>query len=246
MKNAVIHSIKELDYMGTEALNTICSNLSFAGRNLKRIVFTSCSSSEGKSFLTMQIANALAKRGKRVVLIDVDIRRSMMVSRNRIDLGEHHYGLTHYLTDQCGMEDIIYETNIPNLYLIPAGRNTNNALPLLTSQVFQKLVEYCGENFDLAVLDAAPIGMVIDAAEVARCCDGAVLIARYRRTRAREMNMAKQQIEQTNCPVVGCIINGVTMDSLSARKNYSYSYYSHYNTSYADSGKTEKKKKSAG
>jgi len=242
MKNAVIHNLKKLDYVGTEALNTICSNLSFAGKNLKKIVFTSCSSSEGKTFLTLQIANALAKRGKRVVLIDVDVRRSVLVSRHRIDLGDQPLGLTHYLTDHCGMEDIIYETNIPNLYLIPAGRNTSNPLPLLTSKEFQNLMEYCGENFDLVLLDAAPIGLVIDAAEVARCCDGAVFITRYRKTRTREMNMAKQQIEQANCPVVGCIINAVTMDTLSARKNYSNSYYSHYNSSYNESVKGKKKK----
>ena len=131
---------------------------------------------------------------------------------------------------------------VMNLYLIPAGRNTSNPLPLLTSKEFQNLMEFCGENFDLVLLDAAPIGLVIDAAEVARCCDGAVLITRYRKTRTREMNMARQQIEQANCPVVGCIINAVTMDTLSARKNYSNSYYSHYNSSYNESVKSRKKK----
>jgi len=245
MKNAVIHNLKELDYVGTEALNTICSNLSFAGTNLKKIVFTSCASSEGKTFLTLQIASTLAKRGKRVVLIDVDVRRSVLVSRHRIDLGDQPLGLTHYLTGHCRMEDIIYTTNIPNFFLIPVGRNTSNPLPLLTSPEFKDLLKFCGEQFDLVLLDAAPIGLVIDAAEVARRCDGAVLITRYRKTRTREMVMAKQQIEQANCPVIGCIINAVEMDTLSARKNYSSSYYSHYNSSYYGSTKEKKKKGTA-
>ena len=66
MKKAEIHNLKAMDYTGTEALNTICSNLSFAGKNLKKIVFTSCSASDGKSFMTIQIAMNLAKRGRRV------------------------------------------------------------------------------------------------------------------------------------------------------------------------------------
>ncbi len=230
MKKAVIHSLKEMDYAGTEALNTICSNLSFAGKNLKKIVFTSCSASEGKTFLTMQIAVNLAKRGKRVVLIDVDLRRSVMGSRHHINFGEHPEGLVHYLTGHCPMEDIIYETNIPNAYLIPVGRNTANPVPLLNSPDFVKLLEYCAQEFDLVLLDVAPIGLVIDAAEVAKFCDGTVFITRYRKTRARELAMAKQQIEQANCQVIGCIINAVALDSLSAKKNYRSSYYSHYNT----------------
>ena len=235
MKKAEILNLKQMDYVATEALNTICSNLSFAGKNLKKIVFTSCSAADGKSFLTMQIAVNLAKRGKRVVLIDADLRRSVLVSRHHIQLGDNPMGIVHYLAGHCNLEDAIYETDIPNAYLIPVGRNTSNPLPLLNSPDFQKLLEYCQEHYDLVLIDAAPIGLVIDAAEIARWCDGAVFITHYRRTRARELSMAKQQMEQANCPVIGCIINAVTMDSLSAKKNYSSSYYSHYNSSYYDS-----------
>ena len=230
MNKAVIHNLKEMDYAGTEALNTICSNLTFAGKNLKKIMFTSCSASDGKTFLTMQIAVNMAKRSKRVVLLDVDLRRSVMGSRHHISYGDNPEGLVHYLTGHCQMENIIFETNVPNLYLIPVGRNTANPLPLLTSPDFEKLLEYCAQEFDLVVLDVAPIGLVIDAAEVAKFCDGTVFVIRYHKTRLRELTVAKQQIEQANCPVIGCIINAVTLDSLSAKKNYRSSYYSHYNT----------------
>lgn len=245
MKKAEIHNLKAMDYVGTEALNTICSNLSFAGKNLKKIVFTSCSASDGKSFITMQIAVNLAKRGKRVVLIDCDLRRSVLVSRHRISLGEQPTGLVHYLAGHCGMEDILYETNIPNAYLVPVGRNTSNPLPLLNSPEFQNLLAYCEQQFDLVLVDAAPIGLVIDAAEIAKYCDGTVFVTRYRKTHARELALAKQQIEQANCAIVGCVINGVTMDSLSAKKNYSYSYYSHYNTSYYEADEKDGQKKAS-
>ena len=240
MKKAEIHNLKAMDYTGTEALNTICSNLSFAGKNLKKIVFTSCSASDGKSFMTIQIAMNLAKRGRRVVLVDADLRRSVLVSRHHITLGENPMGLVHYLAGHCALEEAVYETNIPNAYLIPVGRNTSNPLPLLNSPEFQNMLDYCVANFDLVLVDAAPVGLVIDAAEIAKYCDGVVFVTRYRKTHARELALAKQQIEQANCPIIGCIINAVEMDSLSAKKNYSYSYYSHYNTSYYGTKDTKK------
>ncbi len=236
MKKAEIYNLKEMDYTGTEALNAICSNLSFAGKDLKKIVFTSCSDADGKSFLTMQIAVNMAQRGKRVVLIDAELRRSEPAWDSCIRLSGNALGIAHYLAGQCAMEDVMYETNIPNACLIPAGCSTQNPIPLLNSPDFLKLLDYCGENIDLVLIDAAPIGLVIDAAEIARYCDGAVLIAGYRKTRARELTQAKQQIEQANSKVIGCIINGVTLDSLSAKKNLSGSFYSRKNASYFDGG----------
>ena len=81
MREARIGRIEVLDYAGTEALNAICSNLSFAGRNLRKILLTSATEGEGKSFLTMQIAQNLAKRGKSVCVVDADLRRSFMTKR---------------------------------------------------------------------------------------------------------------------------------------------------------------------
>lgn len=72
MKKAVIRCLTDLDYSGAEALNTICSNLYFAGRDLKKIVMTSCSSCDGKSFMSIHTIRNLAKRGRRVVLVDAD------------------------------------------------------------------------------------------------------------------------------------------------------------------------------
>ena len=79
MKTCTIGYLPELDYSGTEALNTICSNLLFAGQNMKKIVMTSCSAGDGKSYLTMHTAQNLAGRGKRVCIVDADLRRSMVI-----------------------------------------------------------------------------------------------------------------------------------------------------------------------
>ena len=232
MKKATIVHIETMDYSGNEALNTICSNLTFAGRTFKKIVFTSCSAGEGKSYLTMQIAINLAKRGKRVVLVDADLRRSFMIKRNAIETSEEWVGLAHYLAGYSELNDILYSTNIADLYFVPIGRDVANPVPLLDSAYFSQLLDTLAANFDLVLVDAPPVGLVIDAAEIAQACDGVVFVIEYNKTRRREVRDAQKQMMQAECPILGCVINKVTFDSLSAKKYYNKSAYSHYNSSY--------------
>lgn len=232
MKQLMIRKMENLDYAGTESLNTICSNLSFAGKNLKKIIVTSCTEHEGKSYLTLQIMQNLARRGKRVVLVDMDLRRSMLISRYNMESEGEMMGIAHYLAGYCGIEDALYETNIYNGYIMPEGRDVSNPIPLINSQDFVDLLNYLSENFDVVLIDAPPVGLVIDAAEIARLCDGAVFVCEYNRTRRRELNAAKHQIEQAGCRVLGAIINKVAFDTLSSKKYYNRSYYSRYSSNY--------------
>ena len=111
MKQVTINQLAPLDYAGAEALNSICTNLTFAGRNLKKILFTSNDPADGKSWMTMHIAISLAERGRRVLLIDADLRRSFMVQRYKLRFEGETLGLAHYLTGQCTLDDCVYETN---------------------------------------------------------------------------------------------------------------------------------------
>ena len=239
MKKARIHRLEKLEYAGAEALNTICSNLSFAGRNQKKIVFSSVSEHEGKSYMTMQIMRNLARRGKRVVLIDADLRMSATINRYGIEVEGEYVGLAHYLAGYCGMEDVLYETNLYGAYMVLEGRDVLNPIPLLNSKEFAQLLDALAREFDVVLVDAPPVGLVIDAAEIARYCDGAVLVCEYNHTRRRELAAARRQIEQAGCPLMGCIINKVTFDSISSKKYYNRSYYSHYNSSYYRRGKKD-------
>ena len=243
MKKAIIHRVDTQDYTGAEALNTICSNLSFAGKNLKKIVFTSCTAHEGKSYMTMQIMQNLARRGKRVVLVDTDLRMSVLVSRYDIEMVGEYTGLAHYLAGYCGMDDIVYETNIYNAYIVPEGRDVANPIPLLNSPDFVDLLDHLAAQFDVVLVDAPPIGLVIDAAEIGRYCDGAVFVCEYNSARRRELAIAKHQMEASGCRLLGCIINKVTFDTISSKKYYNRTYYSHYNSEYYR--RDDKKKKPA-
>lgn len=228
MRTATINQLGMMDYAGTEAMNTLCSNLSFAGHKLKKIIVTSCFAGEGKSFITFQIMRDFARRGKNVVIVDADLRRSAIVKRFDIRTTGEMKGLVHYLAGQSEMEEIIYRLNIPGAYLIPAGRDIANPLPLLDGEQFPALLDYLASSFDLVLIDSPPVGLVVDAAEMAKSCDGALLVLTYNQTRKRELREAQRQIDQSGCPILGCVLNQVTMDSISSKKYFSKSYYNKY------------------
>ena len=222
MQKATIKRDLTLDYAGSEAMNTVCSNISFSGKNVRKIVITSCEPNDGKSFVAIQMASNLAKRGKRVVLVDVDLRLSVMNAHYDIQLTPPGYGLAHFLSGQCEVENVLYETNLANMYLIPIGTDVQAPLSLIATPDFDKMVNALGEMFDYVIIDAPPIGLVIDAAEIAKSCDGSLLVLEYSKTHRRALAEAKRQLDMTGTPILGCILNKVAMDRLSTKKYYSY------------------------
>ena len=240
MNRARITKLRENDYASTEALNQICSNLIFAGAEYKKVLLTSCTASEGKSYMCIQIMQNLAKRGRSIVVVDADLRRSQMVKSYGVELDGEKRGLVHYLAGYCPPEEIIYQTNIQNAYIVPVGRDVVNPIPLLTGKRFSSLLDALAEQFDYVIVDAPPVGLVVDAAEIARFCDGALFVVSYNHTRKRDLVEARNQINRSGCPIIGCIINQVTFESLSAKKYYNRSYYSHYTNGYYSNSKPEK------
>lgn len=232
MKQMTINQLPPLDYTCNEALNSICTNLIFAGHNLKKIVITSNDPSDGKSWMTMHIAVNLAERGRRVLLIDADLRRSYMVQRYQLRFEDEGFGLAHYLSGQCSLDDCVYETDKPGMCMIPVGRDVANPIPLIDTPYFAEMLEELAKHFDMILVDAPPIGVVIDAAELAACCDGSVLVVAHKKTRLRDIAECRRQLLQSGTPVLGCIINKVTFSSISEKKYYNRSYYKHYQRSY--------------
>ena len=165
MKKAIIHQHYPLDYAGEEALNSICTNLAFIGTDKRKIVITSNSQSEGKSWMTMHIAENMARRGRHVVLVDADMRRSFMVQRYKLELEGEGLGLAHFLAGQCDLNDVVYESDVYGMCLIPAGRDVVNPINLIDSSYFEQMLEALAQSFDMVIVDAPPVGMVIDAAE---------------------------------------------------------------------------------
>lgn len=245
MKNIEIRRFAPLSYAGQESINTLCTNLSFSGEKMKRIMITSSHASEGKSFLTMNIMRTMAKYGKSVVLVDADLRRSYISSQYslRFEDEENKWGLAHLLAGMVDENSVIYSTNIGGAYMVPVGREVSNPLPLLNSEHFAELLGRLSTMFDYVLVDAPPVGTVIDAAEIAKSCDGTLIVVNYNAVRRQELIDVKEQLEQTGCPVIGTVLNMVEFDNYLSRKYYYKSYYSHYEHYEASEKDNRQKKK---
>ena len=115
MKRIEIGNLPHLEFSCSEAMNTLATNLSFCGENIKTVLLTSRYAYEGKSFVAMNLMRTMASLQKRVVLLDTDLRCSRMVADYQMRFPEGKpLGLAHYLAGMCDLEDIIYETNVTN------------------------------------------------------------------------------------------------------------------------------------
>lgn len=245
MKNVMIRRFPPLGYACSEAVNTLCTNLSFAGENVKRIMITSCHASEGKSFLSMNVMRTMAKLGKTVVLVDADLRRSMIEAKYALQFEQEQApGLAHYLAGMVPENEIIYATNIPGAYMIPVGREVSNSLPLLVSPHFDELLSSLAKKVDYVIVDAPPLGAIIDAAEIAKSCDGSLIVVNYDSVRRQELINVKEQLEQTECPILGTVLNMVKFDNYLSKKYYYKSYYSYGYGAYDKTARRGKKTES--
>lgn len=237
-----------LHYSASEAINTLCTNLTFAGENQRRIMVTSCRSGEGKSFLSLCIARNLAKLGYSVVHVDADLRKSQVaaVYGMHIKAGDG-YGTTHFLAGKCSLSDAIYQTEIKDLHMMPVGRTVSNSLPLLNRTRFSAMMDTLGKSYDYVIVDTPPVGLIIDAAEIAKSCTGVVFAVKYNSIGRKELSDAIDQIEQTDCEVLGVVLNSIDIDSMGGKKYYNKTYFSKYSDNYyVPSTAPKQKKKAAG
>ncbi|MDR1700427.1 MAG: CpsD/CapB family tyrosine-protein kinase, partial [Lachnoclostridium sp.] len=142
-----------LDYNLEEAYKTLRTNLEFCGDDIKVIMMTSCTPNEGKSTLTVNLAKTLGEAGKKTILIDADLRKSVLVGRHRVGRVK---GLSHYLSGQSTLEDIIYATNFDLFHIIFAGSLAPNPTELLGNKYFSKMVKKLREEYDYVIIDTPP------------------------------------------------------------------------------------------
>jgi len=139
------------NYNYNEAIKTLRTNIQFCGSNIQTIMFTSALPDEGKSDIAFAAAQSMAQIGKKVLLIDADIRKSVLVTRYQ--LKAEVAGLSQYLSGQKEIEEIIYDTNLENLSVIFAGPYSPNPAELLEEELFESLLDYACERFDYVVID---------------------------------------------------------------------------------------------
>ena len=233
MNKLTIH-LEEMDYNTEEELKTLRTNLIFCGADKKVIMITSTAPNEGKSDTSMNLAISLAKLNKRVLLMDLDLRKSVMISK--CDAEQVKYGMSHFLSGQCQLTDAIYTTNVPKMHIAMAGPAGPNPTELLSGEIFQKMLKSLREVYDYILIDTAPLGLVIDAAIVARECDGALIVVEAGKIKYRQVQKVKAQIEDSGCPVLGAVLNKVDMKKNGYSKYGKYRKYGRY-YKYEEKGK---------
>lgn len=232
MKKVMLITDK-MPYEIEEQINTLRTNIQFAGRNKKVILITSCVGSEGKSTTTFRLACSMAELGKKVLLIDTDMRKSVLAGR--AVRGVPKVGLSHYLSGQNEFSEILYATNVENLHVIFAGQIPPNPTELLDSESYSDMIRLARDYYDYIFVDTAPLGMVIDAAIVAKNSDGAVILIEAGKIRYKTAQDVKARLELANCPVIGVVLNKVERGS-------SGYYYKQYYKKYEKYGETQPKK----
>lgn len=230
----------QIEYAAQEAVNTFCTNVKFLGDTKRCIMITSCQAHEGKTTLSMNTMRTLANLGHTVVLVDCDLRRSQICEKYGVKQEkEDHVGLTHYLAGLASLSDVVYETDISGAYFVPVGHLVSNSLALLSTPRLPSMIQELKKAADYVIVDAPPVGMIIDAAEISKCCDGTVIAIQYNAIDKRELAAAQQQIERAGCPVLGCVLTQVSFDSIASKKYYHKSYYNKYDKNYYNRNKKE-------
>ena len=226
----LVKSIKEIYDIAEEYYNSIRTNIQFSGRDLKVITLTSVRAGEGKSTTSANIAISFAKAGFKTLLIDADIRNSVMSGTFKAD--RKFEGLSNYLSGNAELSNVISNTDIDNLMLIPAGQVPPNPTTLLQNSYFNFMIDTVKEFFDYVIIDTPPIGHVIDSAIISQKADANILVTDAGAIKRRFIQKAKEQMEKSGALFLGIVLNKVeeTLDS-----------YGGY-VAYASYGKSAKKK----
>lgn len=238
--------LEELSYGKKESFNSLRTNLSFCGTDIKVIAFTSCTPDEGKSSTVMELGRSIAEDGKRVLLIDADLRKSVMVGRYHAKAEDTIKGLTHYLSGQAEREDILFETNVEHMDMIFAGRMTPNPTELLGNKRFEELLEKSRAEYDVVLIDTPPLGSVIDMAVIAPKVDGAILVVEANKCSYRFVQDIKKQLELANTRILGVVLNKVKVEKGGYYNKYYKGYYKGYYHKYYGENENENLRKSGG
>ena len=179
--------------------------------------------------MTFQLAVEIGKMGKKVLIIDADIRKSNYVKRFQVE--QKVDGLSQYLSGQVNKEKILYSTNYSNVDFIFAGPYAPNPSELLEQELFSKLIEETRKGYDYVLIDTPPMLSMSDASIVAKQCDGAILVIESEAVSRRDAMKAKDQLMKSGCKLLGAVLNKVDMKK--------EKYYSKYNSYYYGKSKQE-------
>ena len=214
-----------------ESIRSIRTNIGFSSlddKEIKIIVNTSPEAGDGKSFVTANLAIAYAQEGKKVLLIDADLRRGRqheIFKIMNISTGGYTNLILNY-KNNINFSKYIFPTFDDNIDILPTGPTPPNPVELLGSETNKKLLNALKKKYDLIILDCAPVVGLSDALILATLSDVNLITVSAKKTKMENLEKAKKLFDQANIKIDGVILNKVNCNK---RSYYNY-YNSHYYT----------------
>ena len=228
--------IPALPYEVEEAMNRLRVNVKFCGKNTKKILITSSVPNEGKSVITVQLWKMMAEAGFKTVLLDVDLRKSILKEGHSFDDNKDIKGLNYYLSGLAEYEDVVYETNVENGYIIPSINLLENPLSLFEDDRFSELLDRLSEDYRYVLIDSPPLCSVADGSLIASMCDGALLVVRSGSTSKDLVRQSMKQLDYVGCKLLGTVLNRAETTTRAYSKYYGKYYGSSNNDKNTNNG----------
>lgn len=218
LKRSLITSVNPKSPI-SEQYRTIRTNIEFSmvDQQLKTLVCTSASPSEGKSTTISNLAVTFAQQGKKILFVDADLRKPTAHYTFQV---ENQVGLTSVLTKKEKLSKAVLSTDMENLSILPSGPIPPNPSELLGSKAMQDLIAEMSEYFDMVLFDAPPVLAVADAQILGNQCDGVLLVVKSKQTEKEAIVKAKGLLDQANIHIIGTVLNGIEQ----TETNYYYYY----------------------
>ncbi|QQC67293.1 polysaccharide biosynthesis tyrosine autokinase [Paraburkholderia ginsengisoli] len=182
------------------------------------VMVTGATPSTGKTFVAANLAVLCAQAGKRVLLIDSDLRRGRLGALFGLP---HATGLAELLTGDASLENTVYRTSVPHLSLLPAGMHPDNPSELLAMEQMRKLLDHFNEHYDLVLFDTPPVLAVTDALIVTRHAGATVLVLRENAQTEQEVEETLKHLDSAGALIAGAVFNGMS-PRRSDRRSYEY------------------------
>ena len=205
------------DFFTIEAYKALRTNIQFCGKDIRVIGVTSCSENEGKTTIVLNIAKSFSELGKRVLVVDADMRKSVIAGRNTN--AKDVVGLSEVLTGLSQLGDSLYATQYPGLNILFSGKYPPNPVELIGGKYFGAAIEALKKVYDYIFVDTPPLGQVIDASIAATHCDGMILVIGNPKLHVRQVQETVEQLKKSGCPILGAVRNHAGGDG------HGYGYY---------------------
>lgn len=215
-----------------ECCRQVRTNISFMspGKPISRVLVTSSSPREGKTTIVSNLGITMANSGRRVLVLDTDMRRPRIHKAFRVS---NEYGLSNVIMGTMKLEDAILKTEIENLELLTCGPIPPNPAELIGSDEFEKLVDRLSEIYDWIIFDSPPVIAVTDSLILSKMVDGVVLVVKFGSTHREVAAQARKHLTDVNANILGAVINNLDLDS-KEYGNYYYYYHQRYGYYYSE------------